>query len=114
MNNVFLKISLKILSPLILVSSVYVLLKGHNEPGGGFIGGLLAALSWTLVKIGSQNEEAPDSSKENFIVMAIGLAFALFSGVYAIFFDSPLYCFLGAGCLCPNDRASKIINCILF
>ena len=26
-----------------LVFSVFVLLRGHNEPGGGFIGGLIAA-----------------------------------------------------------------------
>jgi multicomponent Na+:H+ antiporter subunit B len=27
---------------LILAASVWVLLRGHNEPGGGFIGGLVA------------------------------------------------------------------------
>lgn len=26
-----------------LVVSIYILLRGHNEPGGGFIGGLIAA-----------------------------------------------------------------------
>ena len=26
-----------------LVVSVYVLYRGHNEPGGGFVGGLIAA-----------------------------------------------------------------------
>jgi multicomponent Na+:H+ antiporter subunit B len=31
------------LSALMLVFSVFVLLRGHNEPGGGFIGGLIAA-----------------------------------------------------------------------
>jgi len=28
----------------LVVYSVYILLRGHNEPGGGFIGGLLLAL----------------------------------------------------------------------
>ena len=29
--------------------SVFVLLRGHNEPGGGFIGGLLAAIAFILL-----------------------------------------------------------------
>jgi multicomponent Na+:H+ antiporter subunit B len=31
------------LTALMLLFSVFVLLRGHNEPGGGFIGGLIAA-----------------------------------------------------------------------
>lgn len=33
---------------LILLASVWVLLRGHNEPGGGFIGGLLAVSATVL------------------------------------------------------------------
>lgn len=33
---------------LILAASVFVLLRGHNEPGGGFIGGLLAVTATVL------------------------------------------------------------------
>jgi len=32
----------------ILAASVFVLLRGHNEPGGGFIGGLLAVTATVL------------------------------------------------------------------
>ena len=92
MNNTLLSISLKILSPLIFISSIYVLLKGHNEPGGGFIGGLLAALSWTLVKIGSKQKFSErEVFKENFYIMGLGLGLALFSGVYAALFDKALF-----------------------
>lgn len=31
------------LSALMVLFSIFVLLRGHNEPGGGFIGGLIAA-----------------------------------------------------------------------
>jgi multicomponent Na+:H+ antiporter subunit B len=33
----------RIIVPLQLVASFFLLLRGHNEPGGGFAGGLLAA-----------------------------------------------------------------------
>ena len=36
-----------------LVFSVFVLLRGHNEPGGGFIGGLIAAAAIAVYGIAS-------------------------------------------------------------
>lgn len=38
---------------LMLVFSVFVLLRGHNEPGGGFIGGLIAAAAVAVYGIAS-------------------------------------------------------------
>ena len=34
-----------------LVFSIFVLLRGHNEPGGGFIGGLIAASAFAIYGI---------------------------------------------------------------
>lgn len=116
MNNVFLNISLRILSPLIFVSSIYVLLKGHNEPGGGFIGGLLAALSWTLVKIGSKPKFMDkEVFKENFYIMGIGLAIALLSGLYAALFNQELFsAFWGPGIYIPMLGVVKISTVLFF
>lgn len=36
------------LTGLMLMFSVFVLLRGHNEPGGGFIGGLIAASAFAI------------------------------------------------------------------
>ena len=36
------------LSSLMLLFSVFVLLRGHNQPGGGFIGGLIAASAFAI------------------------------------------------------------------
>jgi multicomponent Na+:H+ antiporter subunit B len=38
----------RILMPLLLLFAVFVLLRGHNQPGGGFIGGLVVASSFVL------------------------------------------------------------------
>lgn len=36
------------LLPLLIIFSVFLLLRGHNEPGGGFIAGLVAAAAISL------------------------------------------------------------------
>lgn len=38
----------RLLLPLLLVFSVFLLLRGHNAPGGGFAGGLVAAAGFVL------------------------------------------------------------------
>lgn len=43
MNSLILRTIAPALIAVMLVFSVFVLLRGHNEPGGGFIGGLIAA-----------------------------------------------------------------------
>ncbi|MEQ9246742.1 MAG: MnhB domain-containing protein, partial [Nitratireductor sp.] len=39
------------LTSLMILFSVFVLLRGHNEPGGGFIGGLIAASAFAIYGI---------------------------------------------------------------
>lgn len=43
MNSIALQLAARYLRPVFLIFSIYVLFKGHNAPGGGFIGGLLAS-----------------------------------------------------------------------
>jgi multicomponent Na+:H+ antiporter subunit B len=43
MNPLIEKTAARFLTPLLVLFSVFVLLRGHDEPGGGFIGGLLTA-----------------------------------------------------------------------
>jgi multicomponent Na+:H+ antiporter subunit B len=42
-DSLILRTAARLLLVLMLVLAVFVLLRGHNDPGGGFIGGLLAA-----------------------------------------------------------------------
>ena len=44
---------------LILLASLWVLLRGHNEPGGGFIGGLVAVSASVLWAVARELASLP-------------------------------------------------------
>lgn len=48
MSSLILQTTARGLVSLMLLFSVFLLLRGHDEPGGGFIGGLVAAAAFTL------------------------------------------------------------------
>src|SRR3972149_8760987 len=48
MRSFFLSTAIRLLLPLLLIFSVFLLLRGHNEPGGGFVGGLVASSAIVL------------------------------------------------------------------
>ena len=48
MNSLILRWSVRVLTPPILVLSLWLLLRGHDAPGGGFIGALAAGAAVVL------------------------------------------------------------------
>lgn len=46
MNSLILKVGSYVILPFALALSLYLLWRGHNEPGGGFVGGLIAAAGY--------------------------------------------------------------------
>lgn len=48
MTSLILRVASNLLLALTLLFSVWALFRGHNAPGGGFIGGLLAASGFAL------------------------------------------------------------------
>lgn len=75
---------------LILAAAVWILLRGHNAPGGGFIGGLtaLAATAAQAIVFG-----APSAERRMPLgpmpLTVLGVALALISGLPAILFGQP-------------------------
>lgn len=68
------------LTSLMVLFSIFVLLRGHNEPGGGFIGGLIAASALAIYGIACG--VAPVRRAIYFHPMAIA-AFGLFMSAMA-------------------------------
>jgi multicomponent Na+:H+ antiporter subunit B len=90
MNTIIFRTLLPGLTTLMLVFSVFVLLRGHNEPGGGFIGGLIAASSIALFGISAGVVEVRRAMiVDPLSVAGFGVLLALFSGLLSIVYDVP-------------------------
>jgi len=74
--------SARILFPALIILSLIVLYRGHNLPGGGFIGGLMAATAYILVGIGSTMQIAKAKLRiDPVTLLGVGLAVAIGSGL---------------------------------
>lgn len=51
MHSLILKVATRLLVGLILVFAVYLLFRGHNAPGGGFVAALVAGTGFALAAI---------------------------------------------------------------
>jgi multicomponent Na+:H+ antiporter subunit A len=72
----------RLLMPLLLLFSVFLLLRGHNEPGGGFVGGLVAAAAFALYSIAFGVERARRAVLVRPVtLLGAGLLVALLSGL---------------------------------
>lgn len=88
--SVILKIGARYMQPLLLLASIFLMARGHNDPGGGFVGGLVASTGFALLAFADGVEAAKKALRfdsRNFI--PLGLTCALGSGIIAFFFGKP-------------------------
>ncbi|MBC7124610.1 MAG: Na(+)/H(+) antiporter subunit B, partial [Bacteroidales bacterium] len=91
MRTAILQTSVKLLTPLFIVFSLFLLFRGHNAAGGGFIGGLLAAIGLFMrtMVLGVNNTIAKYKIRPMGII-AIGLIIALISLIIPLFMGHQL------------------------
>lgn len=90
MNTLIFRTVAPLLTAVMLVFSVFVLLRGHNEPGGGFIGGLIAASALAIYGMAMGEEAARRALRVHPVSIAgFGLALAALAGMVSIAFDVP-------------------------
>lgn len=78
------------LTALMLLFSVFVLLRGHNEPGGGFIGGLIAASAFAIHGIAFGVPTVRRAIHFHPIAISgFGLLLAALSGLVSLVFGVP-------------------------
>ncbi|TVQ17006.1 MAG: Na(+)/H(+) antiporter subunit B [Bacteroidetes bacterium] len=85
MESIILQIAARHMRPLLIGLSLIVLYRGHNEPGGGFIGGLMFGAAYILYAMAFGVVKTQKSIFFDPInLTALGLLIALISGLPAI------------------------------
>ncbi|TCD48841.1 Na+/H+ antiporter subunit B [Chlorobium sp. N1] len=90
MNSIILATASRYLLMLLLMFSVFLLFRGHNEPGGGFAGGLVAAAAYALYVIANGIDAARSVLRTDPMrIVAAGLATALLSTLPSLLAGKP-------------------------
>ncbi|MGP1345217.1 MAG: Na+/H+ antiporter subunit B [Phycisphaerales bacterium] len=90
MTSLIFRTATAIILPVLLLFSIVVLFRGHNEPGGGFVGGLVAASAFALFAMAHGTEGARRMLRARlFTLLGTGLAVALGSAIFAMLFALP-------------------------
>jgi multicomponent Na+:H+ antiporter subunit B len=90
MNSIVLRTASRLIVGLMLLFSIFLLLRGHNEPGGGFIGALVAAAAFVLYGLSDSEASARQALyTDTRSLIAIGLMLAGASAFFPIIFGKP-------------------------
>jgi len=89
-NDVIFRTAARMLAFLILLFSLYIFLAGHNHPGGGFIGGLIAAGGLVLLALAFGTRFVREILPIHYrILTALGLLIAVLTGAGSFLYDVP-------------------------
>ncbi|MCM2291874.1 Na+/H+ antiporter subunit B [Allorhizobium sp. BGMRC 0089] len=90
MNTLIFRTLAPFITALMLMFSLFVLLRGHNEPGGGFIGGLIAAAGFSIYGMAFGVQAVRRALRIHPLSVAgAGLLIACLSGFVSAFADVP-------------------------
>ncbi len=91
MKSVIFQTASNYLLPLLLLFSVFILLRGHYLPGGGFVGGLIAATAFVLHSLGNGLQQTKRIFKFHpGFLMPFGLTIAIISATLPLFTAEPI------------------------
>jgi multicomponent Na+:H+ antiporter subunit B len=87
-----LQITVDWLQPLLLMFSLFLLLRGHNAPGGGFSGGLVAGAAFTLAALahGTSHVRNQLPCSPGYLVR-LGLILGFIAALLPIFLGQPVF-----------------------
>ena len=90
-ESLILSTAARLILPLLLLFSIFLLLRGHYEPGGGFVGGLVAAAAFALYAtafgVASTREVLRIDPR---VLIGAGVLVAAISGMFAWLFGRSL------------------------
>ena len=90
LDSFLLRAALGMVFLLVNIVSIYLLLRGHNYPGGGFIGGLMTGMSFILLGlVRGWRDLQHDMPVDPLRLATVGVSIAAFSGLLPVFVGQP-------------------------
>lgn len=91
MNTLIFRTAAPLIVIVMLVFAVFVLLRGHNEPGGGFIAGLIAAAAVAIYGMAAGVAAVERALRvPPLSIAAVGLLLAIVAGMVPALVGDPL------------------------
>ncbi len=91
MRSPILQTASKYLLPILFIFSVFLLLRGHYYPGGGFVGGLVASIAFVLHSFAFGTANTLKVLRyEPLTLIPIGLGISALSMFLPVFFGLPV------------------------
>lgn len=91
MKSSILQTATRYLLPILLLFSVFLLLRGHYYPGGGFVGGLVASIAFVLHSFAYGTDNTMKILRyKPLSLIPIGLSVAIMSMFLPVFFGLPV------------------------
>lgn len=115
MQSLILRTAGHFLLPLLLLFSLFLLFRGHNEPGGGFIAGLVAAAAIVLYLFSMDISSARRVLRiDPRSLLGGGMALAVLSGVPGVFRGQPFFTAQWWELAVPGVGKMKLSTVLLF
>ncbi len=114
-NTLILHTAALFIMPLQLMFSLFLLLRGHDEPGGGFIGGLVAASAFVLYAFAFGTTATRRILRvDHRDLLSAGLLFALASTIPAFLAGQPMLTAHWWELPLPGDTYLKLSTVLIF
>jgi multicomponent Na+:H+ antiporter subunit B len=115
MQSLILRTAGHFLLPLLLLFSLFLLFRGHNEPGGGFIAGLVAAAAVVLYLFSMDIASARRVLRvDPRSLLGSGMLLAVLSGVPGVFRGQPFFTAQWWEVTVPGIGLVKLSSVLLF
>jgi len=89
-RSIILEVIVRVLFHSIIIVSLYLLFAGHNLPGGGFAGGLVAGMALVMRYVaGGRYELGAAAPADPGRLLGVGMSIAIACAVVPIFFGAP-------------------------
>jgi multicomponent K+:H+ antiporter subunit A len=89
-NGIMFAVAARLVLPLAMLAAVYMFLRGHNLPGGGFIAGLIASLALVMQFMGEGLSPILARLRiDHRLVIGAGVGVAGFTGLAGLLADAP-------------------------